>query len=93
MALYVVTYDERAKPGHNYKPLYDLLNSWKAAHLQNSVWLASINGKAIDVVNAMLTHMHADDTAAAIEIKVGSDWATRGVRPEGTAWLKTNVLA
>jgi CRISPR/Cas system-associated endoribonuclease Cas2 len=43
MTLCVITYDVRAK-NHEYESLYEQLNEWGAAHLQNSVWLADMNG-------------------------------------------------
>jgi CRISPR/Cas system-associated endoribonuclease Cas2 len=39
VTLYVITYDVRAK-NPAYQSLYDQLNEWGAAHLQDSVWLA-----------------------------------------------------
>ena len=61
MPLFVVTYDVRAK-NHDYNALYALLNSWSAAHLQDSVWLADMNGTAAQVRDAMMASMHKDDT-------------------------------
>lgn len=87
MTLFVLTYDERIST-HDYTPLYDLLNSWGAAHLQNSVWLANLNGKAAAVRDAMRIHMHPNDTIAVIELAAVPDWATIGTRPEGLTWLK-----
>jgi hypothetical protein len=62
MALYVLTYDERASHQHDYGRLYELLDLWKAAHLQNSVWLVDRSGTAAQVRDAMKTHMHTDDS-------------------------------
>lgn len=88
MTLYVLTYDVRAT-NHDYTRLYALLNSWKAAHLQDSVWLADMTGAAAAVRNAMRTHMHPDDTVCIIQLPAaGANWATIHARPEGTAWLK-----
>jgi hypothetical protein len=88
MALWVLTYDQRATH-HDYSNLYGLLNSWSAAHLQNSVWLADLSAKSADIRAAMLAHMHRDDTVAVIQIpSSGTDWATQNCRPEGVTWLK-----
>jgi CRISPR/Cas system-associated endoribonuclease Cas2 len=88
MTLFVLTYDVRATH-HDYTNLYNLLASWRAAHLQNSVWLADMNGNAAAVRDAMKAHMHLDDTVAVIQMpSTGTDWATIHTRPEGTAWLK-----
>jgi hypothetical protein len=87
MTFFVLTYDVRATH-HDYSNLYALLNSWRAAHLQNSVWLAVMNGAATAVRDAMKAHMHPDDTVAVIQLATGATWATVHTRPEGTAWLK-----
>ena len=93
MSLYVITYDIRARPNHDYQPLYDLLNSWRAGHLQNSVWLANLNGGAAGVRDALKRHMQADDTFCVIEIFPRSDWATMGARKTGIDWLRSFVAA
>ena len=64
-ALFVLTYEQRATH-HDYANLYQLLNSWHAAHLQNSVWLADMNGTAAAIRDAMKAHMHPDDTVGVI---------------------------
>jgi CRISPR/Cas system-associated endoribonuclease Cas2 len=89
LALYVLTYDVRMK-NHDYARLYELLRSWGAAHLQDSVWLADLNGGASAIRDAMKTHMHADDTACVIQIPSISNWATSHARQEGTDWLKAH---
>ena len=90
MALWVLTYDQRATH-HDYSRLYELLNSWKAAHLQNSVWLADLNGNATNIRDTMRSHMHQDDTVAVIELpSSGANWAAINCRPEGVTWLKNH---
>jgi CRISPR/Cas system-associated endoribonuclease Cas2 len=92
MALYILAYDVRAK-NHDYKMLYVQLNAWRAAHLQDSVWLASVDGTALAVRDAMMAHMHKDDTACVIQLEPKLFWATQNAQPEGIAWLKANLLA
>lgn len=88
MALWVLTYDQRATH-HDYSNLYQLLNSWRAAHLQNSVWLADLNGNASAIRQSMVAHMHQDDTVSVIQLPPsGANWAAINCRPEGTNWLK-----
>ena len=88
MTRFVLTYDQRATH-HDYSNLYALLNSWQAAHLQNSVWLADMNATAQAVRDAMRAHMHSDDTVSVIEIPTtGANWAAVHCRPEGVKWLK-----
>jgi CRISPR/Cas system-associated endoribonuclease Cas2 len=90
MTLYVITYDVRAK-NHEYQSLYDQLNEWGAAHLQNSVWLADMNGTAAAVRDALQRHMHPDDTVCVIQMFPNSDWATRHARKTGIDWLKSHT--
>jgi CRISPR/Cas system-associated endoribonuclease Cas2 len=87
VAYFVVTYDVRLR-NHSYQPLYDQLNAWQAAHLQDSVWLLEMNATAAAIRDALMAHMHRDDTACVVQLAVGANWATRGARPEGTAWLQ-----
>jgi CRISPR/Cas system-associated endoribonuclease Cas2 len=90
MALFVLTYDQRATH-HNYSNLYALLNSWGAAHLQNSVWLADMaSGTAQTILEAMRAHMHTDDTICVIQLpNPGAvQWWSTHCRPEGVSWLK-----
>jgi CRISPR/Cas system-associated endoribonuclease Cas2 len=88
LTAFIVTYDVRAK-NHDYTGLYSLLSQWRAAHLQNSVWLVDLNGSAINIREALKQHMHADDTIAVIQLPVAScAWATQHVRAEGLDWLK-----
>jgi CRISPR/Cas system-associated endoribonuclease Cas2 len=90
MSLYVITYDVRVK-NHDYQSLYEQLKEWNAAHLQNSAWLADVNGKAAAVREALQRHMHPDDTVCVIQIFANSDWATRHARKTGTDWLKSHT--
>ena len=91
MPLFVLTYDVRATH-HDYSNLYALLNSWRAGHLQNSVWLADMNGTAEAVRDAMRTHMHKDDTVSVIQLPApgNANWAAINCRPEGITWLKAH---
>jgi hypothetical protein len=93
MALYIITYDIRTRPGHDYQPLYDLLTAWRAAHLQNSVWLVESNNRASVVRDSLLRHMHRDDTFCVNQIFSNSDWATWNARREGVDWLKPHMAA
>lgn len=92
MSLYVVTYDVRAK-NHDYQPLYDQLNAWRAGHLQNSVWLVDVKGTATQIRDALRAHVHTDDTLCVIQIFPNSDWATRHARKSGTDWLTPHLAA
>lgn len=90
MANYIICYDVRAK-NHDYRKLYSLLHDWRAAHLQNSVWLAQLRGPAEQIRDILRTHMHRDDTVAVIRLPgdgvVASDWAIFMDRRPGVRWL------
>jgi hypothetical protein len=92
MALFVLSYDQ-SSTYHDYSNLFALLTSWRAAHLQNSVWLVDMNGNAETVRDAMRAHMHTDDTVAVIQLPgpgFGS-WAAVQCRPEGITWLRAHI--
>jgi CRISPR/Cas system-associated endoribonuclease Cas2 len=92
MPNYMICYDVRAK-NHDYKPLYALLNKMGAAHLQNSVWFASVNGPAEGLRDAIHAVMHNDDTIAVVRLPndaAVSDWATWIDRQTGVVWLKAH---
>lgn len=91
MSLFVITYDVRTRPGHDYQPLYDQLANWDAAHLQNSVWLADLNGTAIQVRESLKPYMHQDDTLCVLQLFKNSGWATLNARKTGTDWLKDHM--
>ena len=90
MAYFVLTYDVRAK-NHDYKPLYDLMNTWRAAHLQDSIWLAELNGTAKSIRETMRAHMHSDDTVCVIQVFHNSGWATWNARKTGVDWLSSHM--
>jgi hypothetical protein len=76
---------------HDYQSLYDQLKDWSAAHLQNSVWLADLNGTAGAVRDVLKDHMHSDDTICVIELPEPiQGWATWKARKTGTDWLKAH---
>jgi hypothetical protein len=87
MSNFVVTYDVRAT-NHDYTRLYDLLNLWGAAHLQGSVWLLDRNDTSANIRDAMMAHMHPNDTACVIQLPDrNAQWATINARDDGNNWL------
>lgn len=86
---YMITYDNAAP--RNYSALYTLLQSWKAARVAESVWLAELRGPASAVRDAVRTKLEAADRVIVIELKPGSDWATWQALPAGGDWLKQNL--
>ena len=92
MPNFLICYDVRAK-NHDYKTLYACLNQWKAAHLQNSVWLATLKGPASAVRDILEGHLHKDDTVAVVQMPSDgrpSDWATKNDRFAGVSWLRAH---
>lgn len=87
---YVITYDVRSS-NHDYSKLYAMLNSWKAAHLQNSVWLAELVGPAVTIRELIKSTLHKDDTVAVIQIFGNSDWAVLNARQTGVDWLNAKI--
>ena len=87
---YLITYDLH-KPVRNYTNLYQLLASWNAVRLTESNWLAALKGPADVIRDIVISKLDRDDTVAVVEIKHGSDWATKRVKPAAIAWLSANV--
>ncbi len=89
MAQFLITYDLHNR--RNYLRLYQLMASWKAVRLTESIWLANLNGDAGIVRNIVASTVDHDDTVAVIEIKQDADWATLRVKPAASAWLAAYV--
>lgn len=88
MSYYIITYDQRIAH-RDYTPLYNQLNAWRAAHLQDSVWLADLSGGAAAIRDTLLGHMHKDDTVCVIQLAAPlAEWAVINARPTGLDWLK-----
>lgn len=90
MAHFLITYDEHHH--HDYSALYQLMASWQAVRLANSVWLAHLNGTAIQVRDVVGATLRSVDTIAVLELKQGSSWATLNAKPAANTWLSTNIL-
>lgn len=90
MAQYLITYDN--KPPRNYAALYQLMASWGAVRLADSVWLANLQGPAPVIRDIVMGKLQFNDLVAVVELKHGADWATVNTSPAATAWLSNNVL-
>src|SRR4051812_22142419 len=53
MALYIITYTVRISNCEEYSLLYDQLGEWRATHLQNSEWLASLDSTAVAICETL----------------------------------------
>ena len=89
MRRYLITYDLHKV--RDYKKLYQLMATWKAVRLTESLWMAVLKGPAGTVRNFVRATLDGDDTVAVVEIKAGSDWATQNATPAANAWLAANV--
>lgn len=91
MAKFLISYDYHRQ--RDYSGIHDLLeNKWKAARLLESLWLASVNGTADQVLDAVVRQGDEDDSFAVIELKPGSDWQTRFAEQPGYDWLNKHIL-
>jgi hypothetical protein len=90
MAQYLITYDN--KPPRNYTSLYQLMASWKAIRLADSVWLANLQGPAGPIRNIVMSKLQLNDLVAVVELKHGADWAVSTAVPAAAkTWLSNNV--
>lgn len=90
MAQFLITYDN--KPPRNYTALYQLMKSWNAVRLADSVWLANLQGPAPVIRDIVIGKLQFNDLVAVVELKHGADWATIHASPTATAWLSNNLL-
>lgn len=88
MTAYLITYDNHVP--REYQPLYDLLASWDAVRLAESVWLADLNGDAAAVRDVVLSAMQPDDIVAVLELVTDADWAVHATK-RSINWLRAHV--
>ena len=89
MAHFVISYDLHKQ--RTYETVWELLESWGAVRLLESLWVVSLNNTAGQVRDALNEAIDADDSTAVIELKAGSGWATMRARTAGVEWLKANI--
>ena len=89
MAYFMISYDLHNQ--RTYQPVWDLLESWGAVRLLESVWLAELDNKAGEVRDALAEVIDSDDSTAVLELKAGSGWASTRAKKEGVAWLKEHI--
>jgi len=75
MAVFVISYDLNA-PGQNYRALIDELKAVTHCHPMKSFWLVDVDQTAVEVRDALLSYMDANDRLAVIEFAPSADWAT-----------------
>jgi CRISPR-associated endonuclease Cas2 len=89
MAHFIVSYDLHNQ--RNYKPMWELLESWGATRLLESLWVVTLNNTTAEVRDALNQKIDNDDAIAVIELKSGSMWATMRARKAGVDWMKANI--
>ncbi len=89
MSAFLITYDNKLP--RDYRALYELMIEWNAVMLAESVWLATLRGPASTIRNLVVDTLEPDDRVAVIELKPGSNWATRHVQTAAANFLSENV--
>jgi hypothetical protein len=89
MAHFIISYDLHSQ--RTYPPVWQLLESWGATRLLESLWVVTIATTSGDLRDALLRVVDSDDSVAVIELKPNSQWSTRGARQAGVDWLTQNI--
>lgn len=89
MAHHLISYDLHNQ--RHYQPVWDLLESWGAVRLLESLWVVTRNDSVGTLRDALKKVADSDDSFAVIELKPGSEWATQNGRPGGVDWLTRNI--
>jgi hypothetical protein len=89
MPHFVVSYDLHYQ--RHYQPVWDLLESWGAIRLLESLWVVTRNSQPGTLREALKAVMDGDDSVAVIELGTGSQWATQNARQAGVQWLSRNI--
>jgi hypothetical protein len=90
MAQFLISYDTHGKP-RNYQKLYQLMATWKAVRLTDSLWLANLVGPANVIRDHVVWALDNNDTVAVVQLQQGADWATARVGAAATTWLSAYI--
>ncbi len=76
----------------DYDRLRQLLAKMAAAQLLETVWLASVTGRAEQLTDAFRSVIYPGDSIVVIRLQDNdpSDWATYQEPPEGLRWLQSH---
>lgn len=88
---YLITYDLHKT--RDYRKLYELMATWKAVRLTESLWMANLKGPAATIRGFVAAALDNDDTIAVVQLTKGADWATLRVKPVASQWLSTFVTS
>ncbi|MDQ2892996.1 MAG: hypothetical protein M3R64_07915 [Pseudomonadota bacterium] len=89
MLQYLITYDLHKI--RNYQKLYQLMATWKATRLTESLWMANLLGPAAVIRDFVSATLDNDDTVAVVQLQKGTDWATVRIPSAATGWLSAHV--
>ena len=87
---FIVSYDLHDQVSR--QPVWEYLEKLGGARLLESMWVVSGHFSATQVRDDLRTVMDSKDSAAVVELKPGSVWATQKVRDDGAAWLHRNIM-
>jgi hypothetical protein len=92
MAHYLISYDLHNQ--RHYQPVWDGLNSIGAVRLLESLWLVErLNTNPGNLAAWLKQLADSDDSVAVIELKPGSDWASRQAKTAGATWMQNHIKA
>ena len=91
MANFVICLEIRER-SRDYSRLRQILTNMAAAQVLDSVWFASINGRAEQLRDAIQTVVYPGDSIVVVRLQdTGeSDWSAFHEPREGLHWLKTH---
>ena len=89
MSLYIMSYDLHLE--RDYSRLYELMDTWNAVRLLESVWLAELLGPATLIRQLIRGQLDGDDSIAVIELRAPLQWATRHCEAAGVDWLEDRI--
>jgi hypothetical protein len=91
MANFIICLEMRAQRS-DYDRLRQLLAKMAAAQLLETVWLASVTGRAEQLTDALRAVIYPGDSIFVIRLQDNgaSEWATYQEPPEGLRWLQSH---
>lgn len=91
MANFVICLEIRDRT-RDYDRLRQLLAKMAAAQVFETVWFASVAGRAEQLCDALRTTIHPGDSVVVVRLQDNgaSDWASYQDPPDGLRWLQSH---
>lgn len=91
MANFIICLEIKER-GQDYDKLRQLLTKMAAAQVLETVWLASVAGRAEQLCEALRTAIFPGDSIIVVRLQDNgaSDWAAYQDPPEGLQWLRSH---